>query len=96
METAKINADLLAACETALVLLEGVADEEDRNGKRNAALNVRQCERRLRAAVDAARPPVTDPADSPDDGPGLARAESGWHQARRAERFQSGASYVEG
>ena len=61
LETEKANARLiaasprmLAACQLALKLLDGVAAEEERNGKRNAAMNVRETERALREAVESA------------------------------------------
>lgn len=46
--------DMLVACRAALLLLEGVAIEEERKGKRNAALNVRTVERSLSAAITKA------------------------------------------
>lgn len=42
---------LLSACADAAGLLEGVAAAEDAVGKRNAAINVRQTEKALRAAI---------------------------------------------
>lgn len=47
--------DLLKACEATAALLEGVADEEERKGKHNAALNVRQVERLVLVAIAKAR-----------------------------------------
>lgn len=46
--------DLLAACRNAIDLLDGVAAEEEHNGKRNAAMNVRAVENALALAVDRA------------------------------------------
>ncbi len=43
--------DLLAACRAAMQLLDGVAAEEERNGKRNAAMNVRAVEMWLARAI---------------------------------------------
>lgn len=39
--------DLLEACRDAALLLVGVAAEDERNGKRNSAMNVRMVERTL-------------------------------------------------
>lgn len=48
--------DLLAACKAAQQLLDGVAAEEERNGKRNAAMNVRSVETILARALARVAP----------------------------------------
>ncbi len=71
-----ITVELVSACELALALLDGVAAEDERNGKRNAALNVRECERRLQAAVSNARKAAE--AKSADGNVSVVKAKLTW------------------
>lgn len=45
---------MFAACRGAMSLLAGMADESERDGKRNAAINVREVERSLAEAIGMA------------------------------------------
>lgn len=47
--------DLLRACIAAVSLLDGEAEHCEREGKRNAAMNVREVDRMLKAAIARAR-----------------------------------------
>lgn len=50
----KASPELLEACKEARDLLIGVAEEQERQGLHNAAINVRQTEIRLVAAINLA------------------------------------------